>query len=46
VNGGLLRGVGDMDVKTDTAYFRSGINYSDKETFTKVDCNLVREIII
>lgn len=41
VNGKLLRGVGDMDVKTDTAYFISGINYSDKEAFTKVDCDLI-----
>jgi hypothetical protein len=40
-NGKLLRGVGDMDAKTDTAYFISGINYSDKETFTKVDCSLI-----
>ncbi len=37
-NGRLLRGIGDMDVKTDTTYFISGINYSDKEAFTKVDC--------
>lgn len=42
VAGGLLRGVGDMDVKADTAYFRSGINYSDKEAFAKVDCSLVK----
>ncbi len=41
-NGRLLRGVGDMDTKGDTAYFTSGINYSDKEAFTKVDCNLVK----
>ena len=40
-NGRLLRGVGDMDVKTDTTYFISGINYSDKEAFNKVDCNLI-----
>jgi hypothetical protein len=40
-NGKLLRGVGDMDTKTDTAYFISGINYSDKEAFTKVDCGLI-----
>ena len=40
-NGKLLRGVGDMDAKTDTAYFISGINYSDKEAFTKVDCGLI-----
>lgn len=40
-NGRLLRGVGDMDAKTDTAYFISGINYSDKEAFTKVDCNVI-----
>jgi hypothetical protein len=40
-NGRLLRGVGDMDTKTDTAYFISGINYSDKEAFTKVDCGLI-----
>jgi hypothetical protein len=37
----LLRGVGSMDIKTDTAYFTSGINYSDKEAFTKVDCKLI-----
>ena len=42
VAGGLLRGIGDMDVKVDTAYFRSGINYSDKEAFAKVDCSLVK----
>jgi hypothetical protein len=42
-NGRLLRGVGDMDTKTDTAYFISGINYSDKEAFNKVDCNLVKD---
>ena len=40
-NGKLLRGVGDMDAKTDTTYFISGINYSDKEAFTKVDCDLI-----
>jgi len=40
-NGKLLRGIGDMDAKTDTAYFISGINYSDKETFNKIDCNLI-----
>jgi len=42
VNGGLLRGIGDMDVKGDTAYFTSGINYSDKEAFGKVDCDLIK----
>lgn len=42
VPGGLLRGIGDMDVKVDTALFRSGINYSDKEAFSKVDCNSVK----
>jgi len=41
-NGGLLRGIGDMDMKGDTAYFTSGINYSDKEAFSKVDCDLVK----
>ena len=40
-NGKLLRGVGDMDAKADTAYFISGINYSDKEAFNKVGCGLV-----
>jgi hypothetical protein len=40
-NGRLLRGVGSMDVKIDTTYFISGINYSDKEAFTKVDCGLI-----
>ena len=39
--GKLLRGVGTMDAKTDTAYFISGINYSDKEAFIKVDCGLI-----
>ena len=39
--GRLLRGVGSMDAKTDTTYFISGINYSDKEAFNKVDCSLV-----
>jgi hypothetical protein len=37
----LLRGIGSMDTKTDTAYFISGINYSDKETFAKVECELI-----
>ena len=41
-NGRLLRGVGTMDVKTDTTYFTSGVNYSDKEAFNKVDCGLVK----
>ena len=40
-NGKLLRGIGDMDTKTDTAYFISGINYSDKEAFAKVDCGSI-----
>ena len=40
-NGRLLRGIGDMDVKTDTTYFTTGINYSDKEAFSKVDCGIV-----
>ena len=40
-NGRLLRGIGDMDVKTDTTYFTTGINYSDKEAFNKVDCGIV-----
>ena len=40
-NGKLLRGIGDMDAKTDTTYFISGINYSDKEAFTKVDCGII-----
>jgi hypothetical protein len=40
-NGRLLRGIGDMDVQTDTTYFISGINYSDKEAFNKVDCKVV-----
>jgi hypothetical protein len=39
--GRLLRGVGSMDAKTDTTYFISGINYSDKEAFNKVDCSLI-----
>jgi len=40
-NDKLLRGVGDMDTKTDTAFFISGINYSDREAFVKVDCGLI-----
>jgi len=40
-SGRLLRGIGDMDVKTDTTYFISGINYSDKEAFNKVDCKII-----
>ena len=40
-NGRLLRGVGSMDQKTDTTYFTSGINYSDKEAFNKIDCSIV-----
>ena len=40
-NGRLLRGVGDMDAKTDTTYFISGVNYSDKESFTKVNCDMI-----
>lgn len=40
-NGRLLRGIGDMDVKPDTTYFISGINYSDKEAFNKVNCSLL-----
>ena len=40
-NGKLLRGVGTMDAKTDSAYFISGINYSDKEAFIKVECGLI-----
>jgi hypothetical protein len=30
-----------MDQKTDTTYFTSGINYSDKEIFSKIDCAIV-----
>ena len=40
-NGRILRGIGSMDVKTDTTYFTSGINFSDKEAFNKVDCATV-----
>jgi hypothetical protein len=40
-NGRLLRGIGNMDQKTDTTYFTSGINYSDKEAFNKIDCAIV-----
>ena len=43
VPGGLVRGIGDMNVKGDTTYFTTGINYSDKEAFSKVDCELVKE---
>jgi len=43
VPGGLIRGVGDMNVKGDTTYFTSGINYSDKEAFSKIDCDKVKE---
>ena len=39
--GRLLRGVGSMDVKTDTTYFTSGINYSEKEAFNKTDCSSI-----
>lgn len=42
VAGGLLRGVGDMNMKGDTTYFTSGVNYSDKEGFSKIDCSLVK----
>ena len=41
-NGRILSGVGSMDQKTDTTYFTSGINYSDKEAFNKIDCSLVK----
>ena len=40
-NGKLLRGVGGMDAKTDTTYFISGVNYSDKEAFIKTDCDTI-----
>jgi len=43
VPGGLLRGIGDMNIKGDTTYFSSGVNYSDKEAFSKVDCSLVKQ---
>ena len=42
VEGGLIRGMGNMDVTGDTTYFTSGINYSVKDAFSKVDCELVR----
>jgi len=42
VPGGLLRGIGNMDVKGDTTYFTSGINYSDKDAFSKIDCESVK----
>lgn len=42
VPGGLLRGSGDMNVKGDTTYFTSGINYSDKEAFSKIDCDKLK----
>lgn len=41
-NGRLLRGIGTMDVKGDTTYFTSGVNYSEKEAFNKVDCDSVK----
>lgn len=41
-SGRLLRGIGTMNVKTDTTYFTSGVNYSEKEAFTKVDCELIK----
>ena len=37
----LVRGVGTMNVKSDTTYFTSGVNYSEKEAFNKVDCDLL-----
>jgi len=43
VPGGLIRGVGDMNIKGDTTYFTTGINYSDKDAFSKVDCNLANQ---
>lgn len=43
VTGGLLRGIGSMEVKGDTAYFVSGINYSYKEAFSLVECSEVKE---
>jgi len=43
VPGGLIRGVGDMNMKGDTTYFTTGINYSDKEAFSKIDCAVVKE---
>ena len=41
-NGRLIRGIGTMDVKSDTTYFTSGVNSSDKESFTKVECDSIK----
>lgn len=36
----LIRGIGPVDVKGDTSYFKdpSGIRYEEKEAWSKVDC--------
>lgn len=41
-SGRLIRGIGTMNVKTDTTYFTSGVNYSEKEAFTKISCELIK----
>jgi len=40
----LVRGIGDIDVKGDTAYYKdpAGIGYSESETFTKTGCALLQ----
>ena len=38
----LLRGIGTMNVRSDTTYFTAGVNYSEKEAFNKVDCDLLK----
>jgi hypothetical protein len=42
-DGRLLRGMGDIDVKSDTSYYKypSSINFPEKEIFERVDCALV-----
>ncbi len=41
-SGRLIRGIGTMDVRSDTTYFTSGANYSEKESFIKVDCDTIK----
>jgi len=37
-----LRGIGTMNVKSDTTYFTTGVNYSEKEAFNKIECDLIK----
>jgi len=41
-SGRLLRGIGTMNVKSDTTYFTTGVNYSEKEAFNKIECDLIK----